>query len=106
MRSAAAEGLAITYRSDDDGGDFELPSPESVEERVDDTWIEVSARSFGNHIASFEQRHRLAIGAIAGDGVVDVGHRDDACFDRDILATGRVVAGRVEFVMVREHNRN
>src|SRR5215510_7744984 len=52
--------------SDDDGGDFEFAAPESVEESIDDAWIEICARSLGDHVASFEERHRLAVRSIAG----------------------------------------
>src|SRR5262245_65400554 len=92
--------------SDDHGRDFELAPPESVEKGVDDAWIEVGARSFGDDIARFEERHRLSIGSIAGDGIVDVGYGDDARFERDVFTAGRMVARRVELVVVREHNRD
>ena len=52
-----------------------------------------------------ERRHRLAVWAIAGQRVVDVGHRDDPRLERDILAAQRVVAGAVELVVVREDDR-
>ena len=84
--------LNLLSLSDDNGRDFELAAAERVKEGVDHAWIEVGARSLGDDVAGFEERHRLAIRTIAREGIVDVGDRDDPRLERDVFAAGRVIS--------------
>ena len=61
-------------------------------ERGDHLWIEFVSPPVCDDVPRFERRHRLAIGAIARQRIVHVGHRDDARLERDGFAAGRVVA--------------
>ena len=52
------------------------------------------------------ERHRLAVRSIARNRIVDVGNRNDACLERDILTAVRVVPGRIELVVMCQHDRD
>ena len=59
---------------DDDRRNLELALAEGFHERVHDVRIEVGSRSLDDDFLGVERRHRLAVGAVARQRVVDVGH--------------------------------
>src|SRR5712692_6050531 len=84
------------------GPDLELAFAKGGLKGGDDDGIEFGFRSLDYDVAGIERRHRLAIRAIACQRVVDIGDRDDAGFQRNLLTARRMVAGPVELIVVRE----
>src|SRR5258708_6140991 len=85
---------------------LQLAVLERGEEGIDHTRVEVGGPPFDDDVFGLEGGHGLAIRAVAGQRIVDVGDRDDARLDRNLVPSRDVISGSVEFVMVREHNRD
>ena len=83
-RRAGPFELSKRKRLNDDRGNLEPASAKRVGEGSHDLRIEVGAGALDDDVLRLERRHRLAIRAIARQRIVDVGHRDDARFDRDL----------------------
>src|SRR5712691_11368541 len=79
--------------------DIHLAKLERRQERLDDPGIEVRRSPFDDDVFGIEGRHRFAIGAVARQRIVDVGDRDDARLDRNLLAPRGVITGSVELVV-------
>src|SRR6185369_4429876 len=67
---------------------LQLAEAEGGEERLHHDRIEVGAGTVFDDGLGVERRHRLAIGAIARQRVVDVGDGDDADFDWTVRVRG------------------
>src|SRR5271156_425851 len=101
-------GLAQTAslklrRLDNQGlGDFHLAVLEGVDECVDYSGIEVCSGAGDDDLPGFEWGDGAAIGAIAGESVEGIGHRENSGFNGNFVAFGRTVAGTVELVVMGE----
>ena len=63
---------------------FQISS--ASEQRVDDAAVPLLAPALVEEVIDLHGREPLAVMAIAGHGIKRVGHRDNACFERNLLA--------------------
>src|SRR6266568_928796 len=85
---------------DDQIGNFHLLFAEGADEGGDNVRVELATGSALEDLAGFVSGASLAIGAVASDGVVGIGHGEDASFERNLIAGAIAVSGAVEAVVV------
>ncbi len=79
---------------------------EHFHERVEQHGVEVAPALFAHHLHRLLDREGLAVDAVAGERVEDVGDRDDPPLDRDRLALQPArVAAAVPLLLVAERDR-
>src|SRR4051794_36929352 len=79
---------------------------EPGEEDLDDARVELLARALAQLIAGDLDRQRAPVDAVAGHRLVRVGHRQDACLERDLVAgQARGITAAVRALVVRAHPR-
>src|ERR1700752_2095432 len=86
--------------------ELQVASAEDRYERVHNHWIELRPGALDDDVASVVGGHRLAVRTVARQRIVDVGHRNDARLQRNRLSLCLVVSGAVEFIVMREDDRN
>lgn len=86
--------------------DFQLSAAEGNTEGVDHDGVELAPGPLDDDVSRVERRHRLSVGSVARQGVVDIGNGDDTRLERNGFPARRVVAGAIEFVVVREDDRD
>jgi hypothetical protein len=61
-------------------------SNRDVEERADDFRVELRARASGQFLSRISWTRRALVGARGGHDLKDVGDRDDACSEGDLIS--------------------
>src|SRR5208282_2421766 len=81
-------------------GNFHLPVFEGVDECFYYGGVEVCSGAGDDYLLGFKRSHGAAIGPVAGQSVEGIGHRQNAGFERDLLAFGGAVSRAVELVVM------
>src|SRR5438876_11194567 len=74
---------------------------DDIQERLDDVGIEVGGGAIADDLQRLVMAERVSVGAIGGEGIVDVSYGEDAGGEWDVLTTEAVgIPGAIPALMV------